>query len=141
MSQGPSLTPSLSASPALAFPASLVDYNSIWSLIYLHNRYRVPVMCQALARSWGATNPAVGLSVSLDGREKWKGSLPTHMYVHTYTYIHIHADTHIPTHTPAYPHTHLHACIYTPYLHTHNIHTHTHSHIYTQTQSKGKKLT
>ena len=85
VSRGPSLTPSLSASPVLAFPASLVGCNSIWRLIYLHNRYRVPSMCQALARSWGTTNPTVGLSVSLDGREKWKGSLPTHMYIHTYT--------------------------------------------------------
>lgn len=89
VSRGPSLTPSLSASPVLAFPASLVDYNSIWRLIYLHNRYRVPSMCQALARSWGTTNPTVGLFCFI----RWKGEveriLPhTHVHTHRHTYIH-----------------------------------------------------
>lgn len=100
-------------------------------------------MCQALARSWGTTNPAVGLSVSLDGREKWKGSLPTHMYVHTYTYIHIHADTHIPTHMPAYPRTHLHTCIYTAclHMHIHTTYTHTCTHIYVHRHTVKRKKT
>ena len=71
MSRGPSLNPSLSASPVLAFPASLVDCNSIWRLIYLHNRYWVPSMCQALARSWGITNPTVGLFCFI----RWKGEV------------------------------------------------------------------
>lgn len=121
VSRGPSLTPSLSASPVLAFPASLVDYNSIWRLIYLHNRYRVPSMCQALARSWGTTNPTVGLFCFI----RWKGEveriLPHTYYTHTHTYY----TATVHTHTPRNHTTH------TPYAQTtHSMHTyHTHRNI------------
>ena len=135
VSRGPSLTPSLSASPVLAFPASLVDCNSIWRLIYLHNRYRVPSMCQALARSWGTTNPTVGLFCFI----RWKGEveriLPhTHVHTHRHTYTYTHAC--IYTHA----HTHLHMHIYTTptYTHTHNTYIHIRTHIHTHSHRKEK---
>jgi len=134
VSRGPSLTPSLSASPVLAFPASLVDYNSIWRLIYLHNRYRVPSMCQALARSWGTTNPTVGLFCFI----RWKGEVER-ILPHTHVHTHRHTYT---THMPAYTlmHIHTYTCIYTPCLHTHNTYIHIRTHIHTHSHRKETTL-
>lgn len=44
--------PLFSSPQLLHFQSLWWIITSIWSLIYLHNRYRVPFMCQALARSW-----------------------------------------------------------------------------------------
>ena len=142
VSRGPSLTPSLSASPVLAFPASLVDCNSIWRLIYLHNRYWVPSMCQALARSWGITNPTVGLFCFI----RWKGEVER-ILPHTHVHTHRHTDTHIPTHMPTHTHMHIHTytCIYTPclHIHIHTTHTYTYAltyiHTYIHTVKEKKK--